>query len=126
MAALFNDAALIHRHHAVGMFDGRQTVCDHQRRAAFHQHVERVLHRALALAVQRRCGLVEDQHRGVLVDGSRDGQALALAAGELACVVAEHSVQALRQSQCKFEQVRALQGGAHALAVDGLAEGDVG
>ena len=103
---------------------------DDQGRAALHQHFEGVLHRAFAFAVQRRSGFVEDQHRGVLVDRAGDGQALALAAGELAGVVAEHGLQALRQGQRKIEQVRALQGRQHALAIDAfifnLTECDVG
>ena len=86
---------------------------------------KRVLHRALALVVQRRGGLVEDQHRRVLVDRTRDRQALALAARQLAAVVADHAVQALWQRECKVEQVRAVQCRAHARHVGGVAERDV-
>ena len=85
------------RHDAVGVFDGRQAVRDDQRGAALHQPVQRLLHRALGFAVQRRGGLVEDQDRRVLVDRARDRQALALAARQLAAVVADERVQALRQ-----------------------------
>ena len=54
-----------------------------------------VLHRALGFAVERRRRFVEDQDRRVLVDRARDRQPLALAARQLAAVVADLAVDAL-------------------------------
>ena len=58
--ANFRDVAAVHDYDAVGAFDGGEPVRDHERRAAFHQGVQRGLHGALALGVQSRSGLVED------------------------------------------------------------------
>ena len=101
--ALLDDAASVERHDAVGTLDRRQPVRDDERRAAAHQQVERgLLHlRSLGLGVERRRRLVEDQDRGVLVDGARDRQALALAAGQFAAVVADDRVDALGSEAMK-------------------------
>ncbi len=61
------------------------------------------------LAVERRGGLVEDQDRRVLVDRAGDRQPLALAARQLAAVVADRGVDALRQRLDEVEQVGAAQ-----------------
>jgi hypothetical protein len=126
MAALFNQSAAVHGQHAVGVFYGGQAVCDDDGGAAFHQPVQRVLHRTFAFAVQRRGGFVQDQHGRVFGDGACDGQPLALPARQLVAVVADGRVQALRQAVGKVEQVRGLQCGAHRFAGHGRAQADVG
>ena len=55
------------------------------------------LHGFFRLRVQGRGGFVEDEHGRVLVQCPGNRQPLALAAGELHGVVAEHGVYALRQ-----------------------------
>ncbi len=40
-------------------------------------------HRALALGVQTGDRLIQDHHRGILVDQARQGQALPLSAGQI-------------------------------------------
>ena len=52
---------------------------------------------ASVLRVDRRRRLVEDQDRRVLEERARDGDALALAAGELRAALAELGLVALRQ-----------------------------
>ena len=64
-----------------------------------HQAVERVLHGALALRVERRGRLVEEQDRRVLEDRAGDGDALALAAGQRHAALADLGVVALRQAR---------------------------
>ncbi len=82
VGAAFNDAAMVHHQHLVGMLDGRQPVRDDQRGAFGHQALQRVLHQALGFVVQRRSGFVEDKDRGVAQDRAGDRQALALATGQ--------------------------------------------
>ena len=66
MRALRDDAAVVHHHDAVRLEHGGQAMRDHQRGAAFHQPLERVLHGALALRVERGRRLVEQQDRRIL------------------------------------------------------------
>jgi hypothetical protein len=58
-------------------------VRDHDRRPALHQVRDGLLHDLLGLGVERGGGLVEDQDLRVAQHRARDGDALALAAGEL-------------------------------------------
>ena len=92
MRALLDDAALIHDHQPVHAGDGRQPMCDGDHGLAAHQHVEARLDRGLDLAVERRGGLVEHQNRRVLEDDARDGDTLALAAGQFDAALADMGV----------------------------------
>ena len=47
VGALFGEAAAFQRKHPVGVFDGAQPVCDHERRATLHQALQRFLHLTL-------------------------------------------------------------------------------
>ena len=60
------------------------------------RRLHRLLHRALALGVERAGRLVEEEHRGVAQDGAGDGQPLALAAGQHHAALADVGVVALR------------------------------
>jgi hypothetical protein len=59
-------------------------------RAAAHQVRERGLDLGLRAAVQRRGGLVQQQHRRVLQHGARNADALALAARQARPALADH------------------------------------
>ena len=61
------------------------------------QPLQRLLHRALALGVERAGRLVEQQDRRVAQDRAGDREALALAAGEHHAALADLGVVALRQ-----------------------------
>ena len=82
MGAFLDDAAVLHDQDAVGLEHGRQPMRDDQRGAALHQLLQRRLHQRLALGVERRGGLVEQQDRRVAQDGAGNRHALALAAGQ--------------------------------------------
>jgi hypothetical protein len=97
VAALLDDAALVHHHDPVRSPDRRKAVGDDQRGTGGHQPVERILDQPLAFGIQRRGGFVEQQNRRVAQQGAGDGHALALTAGKARAVLAEESIQALRQ-----------------------------
>ena len=82
---------------------------------------------ASCCASQRRRRLVEQQHAAVAQQGARDGQALALSAGQARAALAEHGVVALRQPFDEAVGLGPAGGFAHRLAVDrgGMAERDV-
>ncbi len=67
---------------------------DGDHRLAGHQPVEALLDRRLDLRIERRGRLVEDQDRRVLEQHAGDGDALALAAGELDAALADMGVEA--------------------------------
>lgn len=53
---------------------------DDKGRTPLHQPIERLLHQGLALGVQRRGCLVENEDARVLEEGARNGNALLLSA----------------------------------------------
>ncbi|MCW0416310.1 hypothetical protein NB689_002064 [Xanthomonas sacchari] len=67
---------------------------DRDHRLARHQFVQAVLDRRLHFRIQRRGGLVQDQDRRVLEQHAGDGDALALAAGQLHAALADLRVVA--------------------------------
>mmetsp|Transcript_5775 Transcript_5775/g.18396 ORF Transcript_5775/g.18396 Transcript_5775/m.18396 type:complete len:222 (-) Transcript_5775:3619-4284(-) len=71
------------------MFNGGKPVgdCDGSPLGPLHDLIQRRLHHPLAGRVERRGGLVQQQHRRLLDDGARDGHALLLPARELAAAL---------------------------------------
>ncbi len=83
---------------AVARQHGGKPVRDHERRAIGHQPGQRRLHQRLAFRIERGCRLVEQQERRVAQDRARDGDALALTAGQRHAALADLRVVALRQA----------------------------
>ena len=88
------DAAAVHHHDAVGVADRRQAVGDDQGGAPRGEAVERLLDQRLGAGVEGGGGLVQEQHRRVAEHGAGDGDALALAAGEVGAARAGEAVEA--------------------------------
>ena len=116
MRAFLDDAAGLHHQDAVAGEHGRQPMRDHQRGAPAHQALERVLDQGLALGVERGGRLVEQQQRRVAQDRARDGDALALAAGQRDPALADRGVEAAAAAADELEARREL-GGALDLGV---------
>ena len=76
-----------------------------------HQLGERLLDHELALGVQVRGRLVEDENRRILQEGAGDGDALALASGEAHAPLADQRLVAVRAPGDELLGVR-LTGGA--------------
>src|SRR5262245_19762455 len=111
VGAALDDAAALEHQDLVGRADGREAVRDHEGRAAAAQLGESRLDQALALAVEARGRLVEYQEARMGEQGARDGDALALAAGELDAALADDGVVALLEALHEL------------LAVSGAADG---
>ena len=90
-----DDAALVHHQDAVAGEHGREPVRDHDGGALLHQPRERVLHQRLAFGIERGGRLVEQQERRVAQDRARNGDALALAAGQRDAAFADRGVELL-------------------------------
>ena len=92
-----DDAAALHHRDPVGVAHRREPMRDDQHGAPGHQPLERELHHALALGVERARRLVEQQDRAVGEDRARDREPLPLPAGQPHAALAEIAVVALRQ-----------------------------
>jgi len=103
--ATFDNAAMIHHQHLVGMFDGGQAMGDHQRGALGHQALQGVLHQALGFVVERSGGFIQDQDRRIAQDRAGDRQALALAAGEQRTVLTDRRLQLLRHARDELPRI---------------------
>lgn len=122
----FNDAAVVHHQHLIGMLDGRQAVRDDQCGAFGHQALQRILHQSLGFVVQRGSGFVEDQDRGVTQDRAGDRQALALAAGQQRAVLADRGLQLLRHARDELPRIGCFGRRTDLLLARFHAIGDVG
>ncbi len=76
MAALGDDPAVLEDDDPVGALHRGEAVGNDERGAALGQPFDGLLHRALALGVERTGGLVEQEDGGVAQDGAGDGEAL--------------------------------------------------
>src|SRR5207248_11464419 len=83
VGAALHDLPVLHDEDLVRAADGREAVRDHERRAATPQRTQPVLDGRLALRVEARGGLVEDQDPRIGEDRPRDRDPLALAARQL-------------------------------------------
>ena len=127
VGAVGDDPAVVEQHDPVGQGDGGGPVGDDDRGAPGHDLAEGVADLVLLGGVDRRGGVVEDQHPGVGQDGPGDGDALALAARQREAPLADLGAVALGQR--RDELVGAGEAG-RPLDVDlvgvGVGEGDVG
>src|SRR5665811_639412 len=80
--------------------------------AVLHQVGQRLLYQHFALRVQMAGGFVENQDGRVLEQGARDGEALALSAGELDAAVANRGFVAFRKAHDEFVGEGGFGGGA--------------
>mmetsp|Transcript_29095 Transcript_29095/g.94889 ORF Transcript_29095/g.94889 Transcript_29095/m.94889 type:complete len:255 (+) Transcript_29095:114-878(+) len=117
MGALLHDATLVHHHDLVRVLDRGQPVRDHDRGAplGLEQLVQRRLHHALALRVQRAGGLVQQQDGRVPQDGARDAHALLLPARDAPAAQADARLVPLRHGHDEVVGVGGARGRDHLL-----------
>ena len=124
VAAMLNELTALENEDAVGVADGGEAVSDDDGCAADSDLFERALDEGLGLVVDRGGGLVEDQDGRVFENGARNGDALALSAGELLSALADDGVVAVRQGHDEVVRFGDL-GGLDNLLVGGV-EGAIG
>ena len=110
VGALLDHPAVVQHHDAVRPLHRGQPVGDDQRGAAGHRALQRGLHHALALGVQRAGGFVQQQQRRVLQHRAGDADALALAAGQAHAALAEEAGVALGQRHDEVVRERRARG----------------
>ena len=84
---------------AVGVVDGGETVSDHDARPALPGLVQSLLYYLLALCVQGRGGLVQEEDFGVPHQSTGDGNALLLAPRQLGALAAHVGAVALQEEE---------------------------
>ena len=108
MGAALGDAPAVEHEDAVAADDAGEAMGEHQGRAPAHQPVERLLDHRLVLRIDRRERLVEQQDRRVAQQSAGDGDALALAAGELDALLADDGAIALGQARDEIMDIGGL------------------
>ena len=83
MGTRFDDSASIHHHDPVSALDGRQAVCNHQRRPVRHQIAQGHLNDSFRLGIQGRRRLIQDEQGRIPKNRPRDRQPLSLSADNL-------------------------------------------
>src|SRR5690606_5265575 len=81
-SAAFDDAPLVEDEDLVGIGDCGQAVSDDKRRSPAPQSIERPLDLVLGFGVERAGSFVQNKDRSLLEDCARNGNTLALAAGQ--------------------------------------------
>ena len=97
VAALDNEAAFDDKN-LIGAADGGEPVGDDEGGAALHELVEAGLDHGLRFGVERAGGFVENEDARLGKKGAGDGEALALAAGELDAALADDGVVGFREA----------------------------
>ena len=107
----------------VGAADGREAVGDDEGGAALHEEVEAVLDHGFGLGVEGAGGFVEDEDARVGENGAGDGDALALAAGELDAALADDGVVAFGEALGELVDAGDA-AGFHELLLGGVGAGE--
>ena len=97
MLALLDYASVIDNKYPVGVTHRFQPARDHDYRLVARQRFDSLLQSVLVLGVDVCRSLIENDHGRVLKHGTRNGNALALAAGKPLAGFTCRSVVALRQ-----------------------------
>ena len=105
MSTGFGDPAVVHHQNSVCFLDGGKTMRNDQSGTALHNRFQRFLDVTLRFRIQRRCGFIKDQNRGVLEQRPGDGEPLSLPTGKHDSIVTDHGVQAIGHTINKFQRM---------------------
>src|SRR5258708_29334014 len=90
MSSDFGYFPVLQHHNFVGAPDRGEAMRDDDDGAMLHQILQSGLDQTLGFGIQVRGRFVENKYRRVLQQSARDGEALALAAGEFLAALADH------------------------------------
>ncbi len=100
------DGTVFENHDAVGPPNRRQPMRNHKYSTPRHQILQCRLHQRFGFAIERGSRLVENQDGSIFQDCPRNGNALALTAGQAHSAFADHGAVAFRKRGNKFVRVR--------------------
>ena len=98
MISLLHDISVADNQDTVCMADSGETVCHDETSLVFHECAHRCLDLMFRASVDVGSCLVEDQHRSLHEQRSRDGEKLFLSFGNISTVVDQQRIVALRQA----------------------------
>ena len=98
-----------HHNNAIGFFDRRQTVGNHDAGAVLHETIQSLLHQTLRLVVKRAGRFIQNQDGCIFQNRTGNGNTLALAARQFIAIVANVHVPAFRLLLNKLPQIRSAQ-----------------
>ncbi len=125
--ALFAQAALVEYEDAVGVLNGAEAVGDDDRGAAGEQAIERFANHHLGASVHAGGGFVEDEELGIVRQGAREADQLALADGKRGTALVDDGVETLGQGIEEMARGPLRAGRGRRRAIDGCgAEANVG
>ncbi len=96
MGAAFDDGSARHDENLIAAANGGKPVGDDDGGAIFHELIQGFLHEALAFGIEAAGGFIEDEDGRIREDGACNGEALALAAGDLRTALTHEGIVALR------------------------------
>ena len=97
MGAVGHHLAVRHQHDPVGQGDGRRSMRNHEGGPVPHDLQHGVADLVLLGRVDRRCGVIEDEHQWIGDDRPRYGEALSLPTREAETALADNGVVTLRE-----------------------------
>src|SRR5262249_33054962 len=95
MMAAFDDAPMIEHHDLIGIDDGGEAMRDHQRGDVARDLTQARLDLFFRMGVERRRSFIEKKQPGPLQNGTRNSDALALAARKLEAALADAGLVAI-------------------------------
>ena len=117
VAADFDDLPGVEDHDAVGDARGRKAVCDDEAGSPRHQPLYGVANHCLALGVEVRRRLVEDQQGRIAEELASDREPLLLATGQTNSPFADNGVETVLESSNEHVCVRVGAGGEDARVI---------
>src|SRR5215468_1504340 len=112
MRAALHDPALAQHYDLVAIADRGEPVCNDDAGAAAPPQA--VIDRLFDRGIERRCGLVQDQHGRVADESARDLDALTLAAAEIPAVLRHDAIMIAGADRDLLMDHRILQGPRYA------------
>ena len=97
MAAALEQASVVQNVDHIRISDGRETVCNDDRRAVFRKLIECLLYFLLRLGIKGRCRFIKNDDRRILEEDASDGDTLLLPAGKLHAALADLRLIAIRK-----------------------------
>ncbi len=101
------DLPFFEDYNAVGIHDRRETVSDHENRAAafFDEPVDRLVDLFLRLSIERARRFIEDEDARALYERTSDRDALTLTTGETYSIISDHGSKPFRERIQKISNV---------------------
>ena len=95
VAALLDDASFVKDNDDIGIFDSGQTVSDDDGGFVVHKFVQSILHQIFRNGIKCAGGFIKDKDGGIFQNGTGDGKALFLTAGQTGAVLADDGIIAV-------------------------------